>query len=299
MPEPLDPARPIDWVPVWSMTHDAWRYAPAAFTHLCYPEEGAPYCRGDSNGNAAGVTIEEAIIQGFLEVCERDSVALWWYGRIRRPGVDLASFPRHPYFTDLAAYYERVLSRRLHVLDLTSDLQIPTFVAVSHPADDGAGGVVLGFGAHFDAPSALYRALTELTQGLYSTGAMAADADGDPGADDRPEWLPVAAAREAYLFPDPERPLRTGADYGPAPKGDLRQAVNACVSRARAAGFEVCVANHTREHVGVPVVKVIVPGMLPWWRRLGLCRLYEAPVRMGWLVEGIGGGEVNPHSITM
>jgi ribosomal protein S12 methylthiotransferase accessory factor len=44
------------------------------------------FCRADSNGNAAGNTLEEAtILQGFVELIERDSVALWWYNRLRRP----------------------------------------------------------------------------------------------------------------------------------------------------------------------------------------------------------------------
>jgi len=42
-----------------------------------------------SNGCAAGNTREEAILQGFLELVERDAAAIWWYGEIRRPAIDL------------------------------------------------------------------------------------------------------------------------------------------------------------------------------------------------------------------
>ena len=37
----------------------------------------------DSNGNAAGSSPEDAVVQGFLELVERDAVALWWYNRTR------------------------------------------------------------------------------------------------------------------------------------------------------------------------------------------------------------------------
>ena len=47
---------------------------------------------GCSNGNAAGNTIEEAVLQGILEIVERDSTAIWWYNRLRQPGIDLESF---------------------------------------------------------------------------------------------------------------------------------------------------------------------------------------------------------------
>ena len=46
----------------------------------------------DSNGCAAGNTLEEAIVQGFLELVERDSYAIWWYNRVQRPEVDLGQF---------------------------------------------------------------------------------------------------------------------------------------------------------------------------------------------------------------
>ena len=49
------------------------------------------FARADSNGCAAGSVLEEAVLQGLLELIERDAVALWWYNRLRRPAVDLES----------------------------------------------------------------------------------------------------------------------------------------------------------------------------------------------------------------
>ena len=46
----------------------------------------------DSNGCAAGNTLEEAIVQGFLELVERDAYAIWWYNRLQRPELDLGQF---------------------------------------------------------------------------------------------------------------------------------------------------------------------------------------------------------------
>jgi thiazole/oxazole-forming peptide maturase SagD family component len=83
---------------------------------------------GDSNGNAAGNSLEEAILQGFMELVERDSVALWWYNRIQRPAVDLDSFDE-PYLQALRDYYQSQ-NYELWVLDITSDLNIPSFAAI-------------------------------------------------------------------------------------------------------------------------------------------------------------------------
>ena len=66
---------------------------PTALCYYSYPlPEDQHFCQADSNGSAAGNCLEEAILQGFMELVERDAVALWWYNRVQRPGVDLDSF---------------------------------------------------------------------------------------------------------------------------------------------------------------------------------------------------------------
>ena len=74
----------------------------------------------DSNGCAAGNTLEEAIVQGFLELVERDAYAIWWYNRLQRPEVDLGQFD-DSYVRDLQTQLAET-GRRLWVLDVTSDL---------------------------------------------------------------------------------------------------------------------------------------------------------------------------------
>ena len=64
IPVRFDPDQPCDWTPVWSLTQQRHHYLPTAF---CYfktpgPREQA-FCRADSNGNAAGNSVEEAILQ--------------------------------------------------------------------------------------------------------------------------------------------------------------------------------------------------------------------------------------------
>ena len=61
--------------------------------------------------------------------------------------------------------------RQLWVLDITSDLGIPSFVAVTRWIQDGKENVELGSGSHFDARIAMLRTLTELNQFL-SLGLM-------------------------------------------------------------------------------------------------------------------------------
>ena len=82
----------------------------------------------DSNGCAAGNTLEEAIIQGFLELVERDAYAIWWYNRLQRAEVDLDKLGDN-YIRDLRAHFA-AMGHGLWVLDVTSDLGIPVVIAV-------------------------------------------------------------------------------------------------------------------------------------------------------------------------
>ncbi len=166
VPAAFDVEAEIDWTPLWSLTRQEVRYLPTAYCYCAPPRAtlGAEFCVACSNGNAAGNSVEEAILQGFLELVERDSVALWWYNRVRRPGVRLDSFT-DPYVERLDAFL-RGRRRDLWALDLTSDLQIPVFVALSRRTDQREEDILFGFGAHLDPQIALLRAMTELIQML-------------------------------------------------------------------------------------------------------------------------------------
>jgi len=47
------------------------------------------------------------------------------------------------------------------------------------------------------------------------------------------------------------------------------------------------------------VVKVVAPGLVHYWRRLGHRRLYEVPVRMGWREQPLREESMNPFSIVL
>jgi ribosomal protein S12 methylthiotransferase accessory factor len=295
VPDPFDAEAPVEWTPVWSLTRREVRYLPTALCYYEYPEERSS-CFACSNGNAAGNTLEEAILQGFFELVERDGVALWWYNRVRRPAVDLGSFDE-PYLARLASFLRRQ-NRDLWALDLTADLGIPVFVALSRWTDRRPEEIVMGFGAHFDAGLALLRAVTELNQMLSWVMADAAGKPLVPGAlGDRETlgWLRTATlADQTYLAPDGGQPRRARGDYPECRTDDIRDDVLACQALAEARGLEVLVLDQTRADIGLPVVKVIVPGLRHFWARYAPGRLYDVPVRLGWLGEPLREDQLNP-----
>ena len=63
-------------------------------------------------------------------------------------------------------------------------------------------------------------------------------------------------------------------------------------------GIEVLVLDQTRPDVGFPVVRVVAPG-LRLLARFGPGRLYDVPVREGWLSRSVCEGEINPFVIQL
>ena len=165
VPPRLDPDARIDWTPVWSLTQRRHRYLPTSMLYSMAPEQRGPAdLIADSNGCAAGNTLEEAILQGFYELAERDSFAIWWYNRLRVPAVDLSSFDDE-YLASAADQYAGY-ERDVWMLDVTSDLGIPAFVALSRRPVAKTEDIIYGAGAHADPRIAALRAICELNQCL-------------------------------------------------------------------------------------------------------------------------------------
>ncbi|MCL6504463.1 MAG: YcaO-like family protein [Pirellulales bacterium] len=295
VPQPFDEQRAVEWTPVWSLTRQEVRYLPTAFCYYDYPME-QPYCFACSNGKAAGNTLEEAILQGLFELVERDAVAWWWYNRVRRPEVDLDSFDE-PYLRQLAAFLRDDQQRELWAVDVTSDLGIPVFAALSRRTDRQPVQILLGLGAHFDARIDLLRAVTELNQMLTW---VLTDREGKPlvaDSIDDPEtlaWLSTATREnQPYLVPA-EGPLRRQADFPQCQTDDIRDDVLACQALVEERGLEMLVLDQTRPDIGLPVVKVIVPGLRHFWARFAPGRLYDVPVQLGWLPQPLREEQLNP-----
>ncbi len=291
---PFDEREEIDWTPVWSLRQQRHRLLPTAMLYFGTPgEAGGRSLGADSNGNAAGSRLEDAVLQGLLEVVERDAVALWWYNRTTAPTVDLDAFG-DDWLARVRAEY-RALGRELWVLDVTADLGIPVMVAASRdPA--GPERIMFGFGAHLDPRIALRRAVTELNQ--FAPAFLGTDGNPERAVPDDPDaawWFREATlANQPYLAGDDALPGRTPDDYDTQHDDDTRQEIDLITTRLADLGMDTLVLDHTRPDIGMPVVKVIVPGMRHFWARFGPGRLYDVPVALGRLDRPTPYAELNP-----
>ena len=285
LPALFDRSGRIEWSPVWSLRDARFKYLPTTLLYFFY--RGAAAFAADSNGCAAGNTLEEAIVQGFLELVERDAYAIWWYNRLQRPELDLGPFD-DSYVRDLQMQLAQT-GRRLWVLDVTSDLGIPTFVAITHWMQNGRENIEFGSGAHFDPRIALLRALTELNQFL-SLGLMGGGTGEKSSLDGA---APLRLEDHPYLTPGggPMAQPEFGSKFGHL---DTREQVLACVSLAKQAGLDFLVLDQTRPDIEAPVVRVIAPGLRHFYRRFAPGRLYDVPVKLGLRDQPLKESELNP-----
>jgi len=298
IPEPFDSEQVIDWTPVWSLTEKRSKWLPTAYCYHGYPVTKPAYCWADTNGTSAGNAIEEAIFQGMMELVERDAVAIWWYNRLRMPGVDLDSFD-NPYIHHLQQYFAH-LGRDLWVLDVSQDLGIPVFVALSRRRNAPAEDILLGAGAHLDPQIAILRSLTEVNQSLPAVAVYDGDCTVYPPIQTNSDravftwWTTATIANQPYLLPHPHHPHKQTKDYPKLWSDDILEDIQWCQKQIEGAGLELLVLDQTRLDIELNVVKVVIPGLRHFWRRLGWGRLYEVPVKLNLLQTPLTEAALNP-----
>ncbi|MEW1549975.1 YcaO-like family protein [Streptomyces tsukubensis] len=180
------PDRPLGCLPYRSLTGGPDAYVPLFLSMPEYlraagararREAGDTYDYGTvgrysvNNGWAAGADPVEAAVHAINELIERDAHSLLLIEQFLRdrPGrlavVDPGTLPDD--VAGLVAFAEARTGRRVHLIDMTSDLGVPAYAAYV-PAPPGRPARVCGWGASLSRRYAVTRAVTELVQ-LHST----------------------------------------------------------------------------------------------------------------------------------
>ncbi|MFE3460948.1 TOMM precursor leader peptide-binding protein [Nocardiopsis aegyptia] len=285
---PYTPDTATTWVWGWSTLERRRILVPEHVAYWHAGTEGTRFLYESSNGCAVGGTLEEAVLYGLFEVVERDAFLLAWYSRTRLREIGPDGLPELDHLGDLLD--ERGL--RLRLLDLTSDLGVPTVLAtVTAPEEAVRSGLApalsLATGTHPDPRRALMAAVEETATNalMYPKWVrMRASVDVErcrPMLDDftlvrtledhtglhglweaRPYWEFLEAPSgtvswEAFAAGRPSS--FAGADLTAVLREHLRA--------VHALGLDVVVVDQSSapytDAAGVRSVKVIVPGALP------------------------------------
>ena len=263
----------IYWLPALSLISRSTRWLPYSYCqdrdqnlNSQYHDEFI-YC--SSNGCAGGNTPEEAIIQGFFELIERDQAAIWWYNQILMPKIDLATFP-NPYFHKMERYAQDC-KETLIVLDISLDWKIPVIAAISFNKDQTHFD--LGLGAHVDIQIAISRALGEINQRRIYSAAP------DPLS----SALGKLTQKEQKYLTNYSK-IKTQRDYASFKFKRMNQVVEYIVDQTKKMGFDFLVQDCSRKDIkNFFVYRTTIPGLSHMWPQLGNPRIYNVPVKCGYL----------------
>ncbi|MEZ5925557.1 MAG: YcaO-like family protein [Hyphomicrobiaceae bacterium] len=256
---PFHAELPIEWVEARDLRDGTSVWVPFEIVHARY---APPYPAGagsfvrSTTGLASGNTFLEAVIHGICEVVERDAMSLW--SLLTPPArqltrIDLSSLTDD----DLSDCVDRIAASGLSLVlsDMTSNLGIAAVHAAILDANFGNRSLEFsgnGSGCHLRRELAGRRAITEAAQSRLTliTGARDNLDDGDFELNERAALTAVAMA---------ERTCRSFADLpsytDPAHSAMLGHLLD------RLTGYRVLVVNLTIPEVGVPVVRVVIPGL--------------------------------------
>jgi ribosomal protein S12 methylthiotransferase accessory factor len=256
----------IEWIEGYDLLSREACWVPWEIVHTDYTlptRHSSAHFLSGTNGLASGNHLAEALSSAISELVERDAVALWHAQAVRERSsarLDAASIDDEACRALLGLYEAADIAVRLW--DVTSDIGIPSFICdIPAMADDASGGMrrFRGSGCHPDRGVALARAMTEAAQTrLTYIAGIRDDLPPSDYAESEPEKL-GAALIDAMSQAAPARSFREVATFD---SDDVVADVRWKLQRLRAVGIERVIAvDLTRPDLGIPVVRVVIPGL--------------------------------------
>jgi ribosomal protein S12 methylthiotransferase accessory factor len=219
----------------------------------------------DSNGLASGNTLLEAVVHGICEVIERDTLGQHLFctlfvegseGPVIRP-VDVSSLPNE------AVAWTKCITANGMTLEIDffeTDVDTPVFRSVL--VDEDFAGTqparrrqFIGFGSSPNAALAVMRSMAEAVQSRTAIVQGARDSFNAVGVRTDSRSTRDSSAQ-------PKAPALSFTAVPTFSSTDLLEDLRHLLSHLKAAGFtQVIAVNLTRPDLGIPVVRIRIPGM--------------------------------------
>ena len=269
----------ISWLPAFSLISKSTRWLPFSYCQSSFSPSDADFIYCTSNGCAGGNTPEEAIVQGFFELIERDQAAIWWLNQIIMPRIDISTFSE-PYFNNIEKYFQ---DRRetLLVLDISFDWKISVVVAIGFNKNETKFNI--GLGAHIDTRIAISRAIGEMNQAKICSEEVSSLLS---------DLKKLTKKERKYLTSYSK--TKTKDDYSWPNFKKMDQVVDYLVGQTKKRGFDFLIQDYSREDIkNFFVYRTTVPGLSHMWPRLANQRIYNVPVECGHLSKCRNEAELN------
>jgi len=261
----FDPLRPIAWIQAHDLIADEPIWVPweAVSCDFSSPVVRQATFLQSTNGLASGNHILEAIAHGLCEVIERDAVTLYHYAGTAHQAelqVDLTTVED----TSCRELLQKFNDAGVNVMawDCTSDVGIPVLSALISDSFSAQQfrprGPFRGYGCHPSRDIALVRAMTEAAQSrlTYISGSR------DDLFREHFRTLHQMGVKQAFVKDVASTARRPFAQVPNIHHRTFNADIDYMLMRLQAVGLDqVAVFDLTRKELGVPVVKVLVPGL--------------------------------------
>jgi putative methanogenesis marker protein 1 len=256
LPQGTDTDYKIPWVPGWDIMNDEEIMVPANAVFHPMSSDYKSLFRTNTSGLASGNEIEEAIFHGLAEVIERDAWAIVEATRFAGPLISDVGDGLAGSLLDKFAKSEV----DVYLRDITSDIGIPTCAAAS---DDvklrDPTLLTTGMGTHTSAAVAVLRALTEVAQSRLTQIHGARE---DTTLADFRKQIGYERTKRLNKHWFESSAKKSFHEIKSFESDDFLLDIKYMIEKLENAGFgRVVVVDLTREEIGVPVVRVIVPGL--------------------------------------
>lgn len=246
-----------------------------------------------STGAAAGLSLNNAIYRGICEVIERDGFMISYLNKLPVVKIDLLSIKNKTIRKFLETFHRYNLE--LVVLDITTDLGVPTFAALTLDRTGLGPAVSVGIKAGLDAILCIIGAIEEslMTRSWLRDKFVYKDPDYKRKREitnivDRAHlWFPVNSIKYLDFWLGGKKIKKIQGKKSSPPTNLLAT----ILKLLREKDIEVVYVDITHPKVkkyGIVAVKVFIPKLQPLYLDecypyLGGNRLYDVPVQLGFL----------------
>jgi len=218
-----------------------------------------------STGSAAGTSWDNAALHGMLELIERDAASLWWRGGARGRSIPDSDEAQGAARALLSKLRQDNPARRNWLLDVTTDIGVPSVIAVSCKAD--GFGVAFGMSARLTLAAAARSAIREMCQIELACEIVEAKCRerGEAALNERDRVHRRRAteinADRCLLLQPLQEPMDESARHFAIHAASAAEALRLIVERLEQFGVESFGLDLTRSRFGVPAARIITAGL--------------------------------------
>jgi len=264
---------------------------PAQLVYLSYPTSNEPVIRfGTSTGAAAGKDIKSALYTGICEVIERDAFTISYMNKLESPEIDLKAL-KDKSINRILEIFNRY-NLEVKVLDITTDIPVPVFVALVLDRTGKGPAVSVGLKAGFETKHTIIGAIEEA---LMSRGWIRdrfiygqvkhKNTKQVSSIEDRINfWLPANSIKYLeFWLNNKKKEIKINLGYSNS------ESLNRILEIFKKLNIKIYYADVTEATIrksGFFVVKVIIPSLVPLHldekhKSLGNLRLFSVPIKIG------------------